>query len=100
MQGLKWRRQHPLPPYILGFHCPQLALVVEIDGGQHCDAIDAARTAALEGRGLRVLRFWNHEVLLEMESVLAAIWHCVGARTLSPGPSPGGRGEPSQGDDA
>jgi very-short-patch-repair endonuclease len=100
IQGLKWRRQHPLPPYILDFYCAQLGLVVEIDGGQHVEAADATRTQALERIGLLVLRFWNHEVLQEIESVLAAIWNTANARTLSPSPSPGGRGEPSQGDDA
>jgi very-short-patch-repair endonuclease len=74
-----------------------LQLVVELDGGQHGEAVDAARTAALERQGLRVLRFWNHQVLLEMDAVLDAIWNCVGARTLSPSPSPGGRGEQEQG---
>jgi very-short-patch-repair endonuclease len=93
MQGLKWRRQHPFPPFVLDFYCARLGLVVEIDGGQHGDGVDAARTAALERRGLRVVRFWNHEVLRDMESVLAAIWNIANDRTLSPDPSPGGRGE-------
>jgi very-short-patch-repair endonuclease len=97
MQGLKWRRQHPLHPHVVDFYCHELQLVVELDGGQHGEAVDAARTAALERQGLRVLRFWNHQVLLEMDAVLDAIWNCVGARTLSPSPSPGGRGEQEQG---
>jgi very-short-patch-repair endonuclease len=97
LQGWKWRRQHPVPPYIVHFYSHALRLVVEIDGGQHGDFVDAARTAALERCGLRVLRFWNHQVLLELDSVLDAIWNCASHRTLSPSPSPGGRGEPQQG---
>jgi very-short-patch-repair endonuclease len=97
MQGLKWRRQHPVPPYIVDFYCPRLRLVVELDGGQHDAAIDAMRTAALVRQGLRVIRFWDHEVLTEMDAVLLAIWNFAGGRTHSPSPSPGGRGEPQQG---
>jgi len=97
MQGLKWRRQHPLHPYVVDFYCHALRLVVELDGGQHGEATDRYRTAALEQRGLRVLRFWNHHVLLEMEAVLEAIMTIASDRTLSPNPSPGGRGEQEQG---
>ena len=97
MQGFKWRRQHPLHPYVVDFYCHRLRLVVEVDGGQHDEAVDSLRTAALETRGLRVLRFWNHEVLQQMDSVLDAIWNAMSPRTLSPSPSPGGRGEPQQG---
>jgi very-short-patch-repair endonuclease len=86
--------------YVVDFYCHELRLAIELDGGQHQESVDAIRTAALERRGLAVLRFWNHQVLLEMDVVLDAIWSCVGDRTLSPSPSPGGRGEPKQGDDA
>lgn len=68
--GLRFRRQHPVGPYVVDFYCAVVNLVVEIDGGQHNDAKDAPRTAFLENRGLRIVRFWNHDVLKDVESVL------------------------------
>lgn len=57
-------------------------LVVEVDGGQHADAVayDAARTGKLEARGFRVLRFWNDDVLMRTEAVLEVIWRALAAR--------------------
>ena len=89
--GFKFRRQHLFDPYVLDFVCLPAKLVVEIDGGQHADAIadDAKRTRALALAGFLVLRFWNNEVLLETEAVLARIWDELRARTPSPPwPSP------------
>jgi very-short-patch-repair endonuclease len=75
--GYKFRRQHPLEPFILDFYCAQAKLVIEVDGGQHFDETylrqDERRTGYLEQQGLRVLRFTNSEVLSETESVLNAI---------------------------
>ena len=77
LAGAKFRRQHPLGPYILDFVCLEHGLVVELDGGQHADlqsqAYDAQRTAWLQRQGLRVLRFWNHDVLLQTNEVLAQL---------------------------
>ena len=79
--GLKFRRQHPLGGYILDFYCHEARLGVELDGGQHAEpeqaAYDAQRTRDLEGFGVRVVRFWNHEVLKEPEAVLGAIMEVV-----------------------
>ena len=74
--GFKFRRQHPIGGYITDFACLEQKLLIELDGGQHAEQsnYDAARTAALEARGFRVLRFWNNDVLTEMESVLQAIF--------------------------
>ena len=73
----KFRRQHPLGPYILDFVSIDHRLVVELDGTQHytSDGVvaDAERTAFLESRGLRVLRFTNVDLLTETESVLESI---------------------------
>jgi adenine-specific DNA-methyltransferase len=71
----KFRRQVPIGPYIADFACYAARLVVELDGGQHADtaAADATRTAWLEQRGFRVLRFWNHDVLANPEGVLERI---------------------------
>ena len=62
--GRKFRRQHPIGRYVLDFVCLETKLVIELDGGQHADreAEDQGRTAWLEARGYRVLRFWNTEV--------------------------------------
>ena len=75
LAGHKFRRQVPLGRFIVDLACYDARLIVEIDGGQHADQQedDAARAAWLESRGFRVLRFWNHEVLENMEGVLAQI---------------------------
>lgn len=77
LAGAKFRRQHSLGPYILDFVCLAHGLVVELDGGQHADlqaqAYDQQRTAWLQQQGLRVLRFWNHDVLLQTNEVLAQL---------------------------
>ena len=71
--GLKFRRQHPIGRRIADFACPSRKLVIEFDGGQHGDGADSTRTAELVARGWRVIRFWNHEVLQNLDGVLAAI---------------------------
>ncbi|MCH8498490.1 MAG: endonuclease domain-containing protein [Marinobacter sp.] len=73
-QGTKFRRQHPIGPYIVDFVSLPARLIVELDGGQHNGCVrDAARDAWLEAEGYRVLRFWNHEVLQQREAVLEEI---------------------------
>ncbi|WP_200808474.1 endonuclease domain-containing protein [Tistlia consotensis] len=69
------RRQHPIGPYVADFAVPACRLVIELDGGQHASAVeaDAERTAALNARGYRVIRFWNNEVLGNLEGVLTVI---------------------------
>jgi len=75
--GLKFFRQYSFGPYILDFYCPEKKLAVELDGGQHnmpdSREYDAERTAYLNGHGVNVVRFWNNEVLLELEGVLASL---------------------------
>lgn len=69
------RRQHPIGRYVADFAIPARKLVIEIDGGQHAVALetDARRTRALNARGYRVIRFWNNDVLENLEGVLEAI---------------------------
>ncbi len=69
--GYKFRRQVPLGSYIGDFVCLEKKLIVELDGGQHSIQInyDAKRTEWLEAHGFRVLRFWNNDVLEEIEIV-------------------------------
>jgi very-short-patch-repair endonuclease len=79
--ALRFRRQQPIGPYVVDFFCPSARLVVELDGGQHGTdaalAYDAARTRFLAGRGYRVLRFWNDEVLTDRDRVLEAIYRAI-----------------------
>jgi very-short-patch-repair endonuclease len=92
LNGLKFRRQHPVPPYIVDFFCEAKKLVVELDGSQHGEATDQARTKFLESRGLKVLRYWDNEVLQQMEAVLEAVLSAAENRTLTPTPLPEGEG--------
>jgi adenine-specific DNA-methyltransferase len=73
--GYKFRRQQPLGPYIVDFVCSEKRLIVELDGGQHAEqvAYDEARTAWLEAQGFRILRFWNNDVLKEIDAVKEVI---------------------------
>jgi very-short-patch-repair endonuclease len=89
--GMKFRRQQPLGAYIVDFVCLEKKLVVEVDGGQHADRqeYDAQRTRWLEEQGFRVMRFWNHQVLTEPDSVIQAV-----ADTLAPPPAPPAAGRP------
>jgi very-short-patch-repair endonuclease len=87
LSDLKFRRQHPFGDYIIDFVCLEAMLVVEVDGGQHNAQLaeDAARTEYLKSEGFRVLRFWNNEVLIDIESVAAVIWRAL--QELAPPPS-------------
>ena len=77
LEGARFRRQHPIGPYIVDFVDLEAKLVVELDGGQHNEdrvtEKDEARTAWLESEGYRVLRFWNNDVLANLEGVLEKI---------------------------
>ena len=86
LDGCKFSRQMPVGPYVCDFLCREHKLVVEVDGGQHCDnRMDATRTANLEALGFRVVRFWNNDVLDNIEGVLAVIATVIGD---CPPPSP------------
>ena len=73
--GFKFRRQQVLGPYIVDFICFETKLVIELDGGQHAieKAKDQERDTWLRGQGFQVLRFWNNEVLGNMNGVLEII---------------------------
>jgi very-short-patch-repair endonuclease len=74
LNGIKFRRQVPLGPYIVDFLCVGAKLIVEADGSQHAESPrDKARDAYLESQGWKVLRFWNNEVLQNREGVLETI---------------------------
>lgn len=96
LDGFRCRRQVPIAGFIADFACPQARLIVEVDGGEHGDAVaaDAARTARFGQLGYRVLRFWNREVLLHAAEVADAIWRELtrGVTPPQPSPSPAARG--------
>jgi len=87
--GCKFKRQQPIENYIVDFVCFEQKLIVEVDGGQHTGlpvaGADAERTRWLEGRGFRVLRFWNDEALTRADDVLEAI---IAALRANPSPQP------------
>ncbi|HCG30518.1 MAG TPA: hypothetical protein DEU95_12540, partial [Chloroflexi bacterium] len=75
LAGLKFRRQHPLGPYIVDFCCPEIRLIIEVDGEVHKDQreYDATRTEQIEHYGYHVVRFSNDAVIHEHAAVLDAI---------------------------
>ncbi len=75
LAGRKFRRQYPMAPYVVDFVCIEKALIIELDGGQHAERqeADRRRTDFLEQQGYRVIRFWNDEVLKNLEGVLEII---------------------------
>ena len=88
--GLKFRRQHPCGDFFLDFVCLENRLVIEVDGGQHAERAeyDHTRTKKLQAAGFHVLRFWNNEVLSEMEAVKERIWLTVCELRKKPHPHP------------
>ena len=72
--GLKFFRQYSFGPYILDFYCPAKKFAVELDGGQHnlndTKEYDAERTDYLNTFGVKVVRFWNNEVMCNLDGVL------------------------------
>ena len=89
---LKFRRQHPVGPYILDFYCARCRLAVELDGGQHFTdegkAYDEKGSAFLAAHGIRVIRFTNSEVFAEIDSVAEAIGRITRECCPSSCPSP------------
>jgi len=86
LMGAKFRRQHPIGPFIADFCCVEAGVVVELDGGQHAEQIaaDEKPTKVIEQRGYKVIRFWDNEVIGNIEGVLQSI----GAALDGPHPSP------------
>jgi len=86
----RFRRQRPIGDHIVDFACPVAKLAIELDGGQHArqQEVDAARTAELARHGYRVIRFWNTDVLGNIEGVLLSIIREIGVSPTSPRPSP------------
>jgi len=100
LSGHKFVRQQPVGRFIADFACREADLIVELDGGQHAECErDAVRTAALAEHGYSVIRFWNDDVLTNLDGVLETIADHLnkapspGLRFAKPDLSPEGRGE-------
>lgn len=87
LNGLPFRRQHPIGPYVLDFYCPPAQVAIEIDGGQHTSERsrqhDQERSRWLHDHGIEVIRFWNNEVLSNLGGVLDAIARTTVRKTPS-----------------
>jgi very-short-patch-repair endonuclease len=96
LEGLKFRRQEQIGRFIVDFVCYEKGVIVEADGGQHAQEKDKdeERTGWLNSQGFTVLRFWNNEILTNIEGVVEVIrTHCMGDSKVSPLPDPLPRGE-------
>ena len=82
LMGARFRRQHPLGPYIVDFACLAERLVVELDGGQHFESLyDRRRDSAIAAMGFHVLRFWNNDVSRDLDGVCDQILRHVQSRS-------------------
>ena len=91
LNGLHFRRQHPIGPFTLDFYCPSLRLAIEIDGGQHAEQrkqADERRTRWLAEKDIAVVRYWNNEVLGNLQGVLADLVTQIEMRAREVTPSP------------
>jgi very-short-patch-repair endonuclease len=88
LDGWKLRRQFSVDRYVVDFFCADAHLIIELDGGQHAirTNADVARTKILQAMGYLVLRFWNNDVIRNMDGVLEEIMTAL-QRSLS-GPHP------------
>lgn len=89
--GYKFRRQYPIDPYIVDFCCLRHRLVIELDGGQHAEneSQDRVRTAFLEAKGFKVLRFWNTDVLQKKEAIMQLVLDALIPPSPQPSPKKG-----------
>ena len=97
LQGLKFRRQHGIVPYIVDFYCPEESLVIEVDGDSHADADqivkDRQREKYLHSLGLRVLRYFNDDIVKNLDGVLEYLDNRLSSGSTSPRPSLRRRGK-------
>ena len=92
IERAKFRRQQPIGPFIADFVCLERSLIIEADGGQHADSEqDMRRTAFLESKGYRVLRFWNNDILESLGGVI----QIISAALSTPHPAPAAPESPS-----
>ena len=99
LDGFKFRRQHPVGPFVVDFCFTEAKVIVELDGGHHAltHYSDTARSGYLAGQSYRVLRFWNNEVLGNASGVLERIVEALIRDRQRPSPCPLPRGERGSG---
>jgi very-short-patch-repair endonuclease len=94
VDGARFRRQHPMGPYVVDFVCLEKRLIVEVDGPQHAEeahiAHDARRDRWLSGEGYRVLRFQTVDVYRNLGGVVDTIWAALQAQAARAGTPPPG----------
>ena len=77
LEKTKFVNQSPIGPYIADFAARSLRLVIELDGGQHSESKDAERTRVIKAHGYRIIRFWNNDVMENIDGVLETIAHDI-----------------------
>lgn len=99
LDGHRFRRQHPMGPYIADFACLEIGVVIEVDGGQHDESEeDLRRDRFMEAKGFKVLRFWNNDVMANLEGVCSVIAQCFAERCAHPSlPPQAGEGAEPEG---
>jgi very-short-patch-repair endonuclease len=93
LEGWKFRRQAPVDRYVVDFLCVDAKLVIELDGGQHTAETDEERTRMIEACGFLVIRFWNNDVLTNLDGVLLRILETLRGGAPHPNPLPDGERE-------
>ena len=100
LQGLKFRRQHGIGPYIVDFYCPEQSLVIEVDGDSHADADqmlkDQLRDRYFQSLGLRVIRYFKDDMMKNLDGVLEDVAKRLSSGSTSPRPSLRRRGEEAE----
>jgi ATP-dependent helicase HrpA len=84
--GYKFLRQKPIENYIVDFYCQELKLVIEVDGSQHVKnrEYDEIRTKVINSHGIKVIRYWNNEVMSNLEGVYEDLVSRIQAHKISP----------------
>jgi very-short-patch-repair endonuclease len=94
LMNYKFKRQVPIAEFITDFVCFEQKLIIEIDGGQHLGSTqDAFRDAKLKAMGFRVIRFWNNDVMQNLEGILMVVLQQLQTSTPLPSPLPQGERE-------
>ncbi|MCC7346113.1 MAG: endonuclease domain-containing protein [Variibacter sp.] len=89
LAGAKFVRQEPIGPYVVDFICREHRLVIEADGGQHAESLsDQERDTFLRSRRYKVLRFWNNDILRDLEGVCLMIEAALAEAPPHPNPLP------------
>lgn len=101
LQGFKFRRQHGIGPYIVDFYCPEQSLIIEVDGDSHADADqivkDQRRDTYFQSLGLRVIRYFNDDIVMNLAGVLEDLAEKLASGSTSPRPSLRRRGKEADG---